>query len=243
MSFAYQVVSDPSLFLQTPPSSPQYSGSRPPHSAAAQGMEASEGNDPQDAGNTLSAGTPASTSSDEEEEEQPEMFRLAVYGDNTREQLLSEDDEDRPIGELLLAVESASASPTLCAVGADEHLDQSVAVSVVSAAKAPASHAITETLVASQSKVQHDGVAAAQRSVQFYSSFTQAMADVQATKVKTEHGGANNCLLYAYKVAAQELSVSHQKMRCATWPTCSNPHTSLTSRQNTHTVGRRNKSF
>ena len=51
----------------------------------------------------------------------------------------------------------------------------------------------------------------AQRRLPFFINFDQAMAELEKIKVKTEHGGANNCLLYAFLVATDEAYFKLQK--------------------------------
>lgn len=63
--------------------------------------------------------------------------------------------------------------------------------------------------------VKPDGVATAQRSTPFFSSVDQALAEMSLTKVKTEDGGENNCLLYAFKVASQQTPAKDQKTKYA----------------------------
>ena len=87
-----------------------------------------------------------------------------------------------------------------------------------SAMQAPSQAAAAEQEKVPPKKVSAQGIAGTRRNFPFFTDFESAMSDLELKAVRTEHGGLNNCLFYAFKLSREELAVRDQKKRCAHTP-------------------------
>ena len=84
--------------------------------------------------------------------------------------------------------------------------------------EAPSQAAAAEQEKVPANKVSAHGIAGTRRNFPFFTDFESAMSDLELKAVRTEHGGLNNCLFYAFKLSREELAVRDQKKRCAHTP-------------------------